>query len=223
MCVPGPQQPPVTTDCVRRSVIPVPRRRSVPRRLTPARLAVGGGLALAVAAGAFFAGRNQGATDIVATVPAPAADATTRPDPVPGTITLFYVAEGGLSLVARQEDLALNARHATEDRARIVVERQLGPAPEPLASPFPAGTRLRGLYVSPGGEAFVDLSNDAARGHGGGSLDELLTVYAIVNAVAVNVPEVSAVQILIDGREVDTLAGHVDLRRPLEPDLRWVS
>jgi hypothetical protein len=28
-------------------------------------------------------------------------------------------------------------------------------------------------------------------------------------------PSVRQVQILIDGREVDTLAGHVDLRRPL--------
>ena len=30
------------------------------------------------------------------------------------------------------------------------------------------------------------------------------------------------VQILIDGKEVDTLAGHVDLRRPLAKSLEWV-
>ena len=30
-----------------------------------------------------------------------------------------------------------------------------------------------------------------------------------------NLPAVTGVQILIDGKEVDTLAGHVDLRRPL--------
>ena len=31
-----------------------------------------------------------------------------------------------------------------------------------------------------------------------------------------------AVQILVDGREVDTLAGHVDLRRPLPAGASWI-
>ena len=31
-----------------------------------------------------------------------------------------------------------------------------------------------------------------------------------------------AVQILVDGKEVDTLAGHVDLRHPLTKSLEWV-
>jgi len=54
--------------------------------------------------------------------------------------------------------------------------------------------------------------------HPGGSAAELLTVYAVVHAVTANLPTIQRVQILIDGREADTLAGHVDLRRPLEPD-----
>jgi hypothetical protein len=31
------------------------------------------------------------------------------------------------------------------------------------------------------------------------------------------------VQILIDGKEADTLAGHVDLRHPLGRSLKWVK
>ena len=46
-------------------------------------------------------------------------------------------------------------------------------------------------------------------------MNELLTVFTIVNAIITNLPDVQSVQLLIDGREVDTLAGHVDLRRPL--------
>ena len=34
---------------------------------------------------------------------------------------------------------------------------------------------------------------------------------------------ISRVQILVDGKEVDTLAGHVDLRHPLEKNLKWVK
>ena len=44
--------------------------------------------------------------------------------------------------------------------------------------------------------------------------DELLTIYALVHALTINLPAVTSVQLLVDGKEVDTLAGHVDLRRP---------
>ena len=61
----------------------------------------------------------------------------------------------------------------------------------------------------------MDLDAVVRIQHTGGSMQELLTVYSLVNTVLVNLPTASAVQILIDGREADTLAGHVDLRRPL--------
>ena len=79
------------------------------------------------------------------------------------------------------------------------------------------------MFVSATGEAFVDLSPEASANHSGGSLAELFTVYAIVNAVTVSLPSVSSVQILIDGREVETLAGHVDLRHPLPKNTTWVK
>ena len=37
-----------------------------------------------------------------------------------------------------------------------------------------------------------------------------------------NLPAVQRVQILVDGKEVDTIAGHVDVRRPLERDTSLV-
>jgi hypothetical protein len=44
-----------------------------------------------------------------------------------------------------------------------------------------------------------------------------------VSALTLNLPAITGVQILIDGKEVDTLAGHLDLRRPLEQDARWIT
>ena len=85
-------------------------------------------------------------------------------------------------------------------------------------SVIPSGTTVRGFYITDRQDAFVDFSSRLVTGHPGGSTTELLTVNAIVNAVTANLPSVQRVQILIDGKEVDTLAGHVDLRRPLERD-----
>ena len=79
------------------------------------------------------------------------------------------------------------------------------------------------IFVADNGTAFVDLSKEAVTNHRGGSLDELFAVYAIVNAVTVNLPAVKGVQILVDGQEVDTLAGHVDLRHPLSRNMEWVG
>lgn len=138
----------------------------------------------------------------------------------PFTATMYYVAADGLGLVRREIEVPYGTDPLS--RARIIVERQLERAPRQLLSPFPRGTRLRAVYLAGDGNLFVDLSGEVTTAHSGGSLDELLTVYALVNALTTNVAEINAVQILVDGREVDTLAGHIDLRQPLTPNLTWV-
>jgi hypothetical protein len=166
--------------------------------------------------------------------PAPAPSSGTPASSVPGrkiTATLYYIAEDGMSLVGVQREVPFGEPVA--EQARWIVETQLGPAPQPFAASVPAGTTLRGVYVTerdcgaaaPSGcqrDAFVDLSAEARTGHTGGALDELFTIYAIVDAITVNLPVISRVQILVEGKEVDTLAGHVDLRHPLEKNLKWV-
>ena len=109
------------------------------------------------------------------------------------------------------------------EQARQIVDAQLTPAPPPLVSAIPQGAALRALYVTDRGDAFVDLSAETRTMHSGGALDELFTVYSIVNALTTNLPAVTRVQILVDGKEVDTLAGHVDLRHPLQKNLKWVK
>jgi spore germination protein GerM len=135
--------------------------------------------------------------------------------------TLFYVSNDGMGLVEFQRQF--DRRTSLQEQARVILEAQLAEPPAPLLSPIPAGTRLRAFYVTERGDAFVDLSEEVTLGHTGGSLEELFTVYAIVNTVTTNFAAISAVQILVNGREVDTLAGHVDLQRPLEQNLQWVA
>ena len=80
-------------------------------------------------------------------------------------------------------------RGAAEARAGTAVRRRC-----------PPGTSLRACSSPSGGDAFVDLSKEAAAAHTGGSLDELFSVYAIVNALTVNLPAIARVQILVDGQ-----------------------
>jgi spore germination protein GerM len=135
--------------------------------------------------------------------------------------TLFYIAPAGDVLVPVEQDVPYAA--APADQARRIVERQLAPAPAGQTSPIPAGTNLRALFLTSKGEAYVDVSKEIVSGHAGGSLQEALTVYAIVNALTVNLPDITSVQVLVDGHEVDTLVGHLDLRHPLRRGTRWVQ
>jgi spore germination protein GerM len=136
------------------------------------------------------------------------------------TATLYYADAEGQGLVPVQREIAL--AEGTVPQGRAILTAQLAPAPDPWVSVIPEGTTLRAFYVTERQEAFVDLSREASANHPGGSFSELLTVYAIVNAVTGNLPAVERVQILVDGKEADTLAGHVDLRRPLTRDLSLV-
>ncbi len=133
---------------------------------------------------------------------------------------LFYVADDGLHLSGVEQDVAYADAPAAQ--AQEILNAQIAPVAEPLMSAIPPGTKLRALYITDRGEAFVDFTGDIVAHHTGGSLDELLTVYTIVDALAANLPAITGVQILVDGKSVDTLAGHVDLRRPLAKDLAWV-
>ncbi len=126
---------------------------------------------------------------------------------------LFYVSEDGAHLRSVERDVPYADQ--TVDQAKEILKEQLAPATEPLVSAVPAGTTLRALFVTPKGEAFVDLSREVAAAHPGGSMNERLTIYTFVHALTSNLPAVKAVQILVDGKEVETLAGHLDMRRPL--------
>lgn len=128
--------------------------------------------------------------------------------------TLYFASEDGMRLVPSEAEVPL--AEGLVAQARSIVEAQLAArAPAPLASTIPKGATLRGVFISQRNEAFVDLDPAIRSTHPGGTLQELMTVYTIVNALLTNLPNLHEVQILIGGQEVDTLAGHVDLRRPL--------
>lgn len=85
-----------------------------------------------------------------------------------------------------------------------------------LAPVIPPGARPQWVQVDRG-VATASFSRELAERHWGGTAGELMTVYAIVHTLA-EVPGVQRVRILIEGKPLETLAGHVDLTEPLAPD-----
>lgn len=152
---------------------------------------------------------------------------TRAPEPaaVPATprikARLFYLTTDGMRLQPSEQEVEFGA--TTTAQARRLIEAQLQAPQPPLMSAVPTGTTLKELFITDRGEAYVDLSAELAHNHAGGSLDEILTVYTLVSVLTENLPSITHVQILIDGHEVDTLAGHMDLRRPLARTSEWIE
>jgi len=79
------------------------------------------------------------------------------------------------------------------------------------AHPLAAGSEVRDVYLVDSGLAVIDLNAAFADGHRSGVLVEQLTVASLVETLTANVPGIVRAKILVEGKERDTLAGHVDL------------
>ena len=134
--------------------------------------------------------------------------------------------ELSLWFASRQEDaLVLERRRVPPsqtplDRVRASLQELIaGPKSHALRT-VTAEVKIREVFIDDQGTAYVDFSEALSQTHPGGPWAEMLTLRSIMQTLVANVPEIKRVQILIEGREVETLAGHIDIRRPL--DTTWI-
>ncbi len=154
------------------------------------------------------------------------APATPSPSPVKAAerrinVKLFFEAVDRPGLVIEERAVVYS-----KDLSRqlvTVLEELIRGSDAGLTNPLEPATRVLDVFVAPEGLAYVDLSSEARPSAGAGSQAEMDAVYAIVNTLTVNFPAVNRVQILVADRPVDTLAGHVDLSRPLAPDMTLLA
>ena len=104
---------------------------------------------------------------------------------------------------------------------QAVIELIKGPENSDLYSTIPEGTQVNELYIADD-IAYIDLSEEIFKNHPGGSSGELMTVYSIVNTLT-EIPPIEGVQILVEGNEMKSLVGHIDISMPLLRDEDWIK
>ena len=139
----------------------------------------------------------------------------TRPvaAPVSGTrmrVALYLADDASGTLRERDQQVTLPPEPSL--RAREVLRALLAEYQQKnSAHPVPAGADVSDVYLVNGNLAVVDLNASFADGHRSGVLVESLTVTSMVQTLAANLPAVTQVKFLVDGKERETLAGHADL------------
>jgi germination protein M len=143
------------------------------------------------------------------------------PEPQEREIKLYF-ANAEASSLASEKRLIQLGTGVQADAVAIMDELVKGPQLEGLYSTIPPETKLLNAFHMDQ-VLILDFSRELQANHPGGSAGELTTVYSIVNTMSENLPGVKRVQILLEGAEVETLAGHLDLSRPLAPDTKWMK
>lgn len=135
-------------------------------------------------------------------------------------VHIYFADRNGRYLQAEERIFTGSERDI--DRGRAIVEALIKGPKSGLMRTIPAGTQLRAYYLAPGKRAYVDLSESITEQYPGGCKSEILTLYSIVNSLILNMPAVSTVKVLVGGRDVPTLAGHIDIRFPFTSDMSLI-
>ncbi|MDH4337829.1 MAG: GerMN domain-containing protein [Candidatus Krumholzibacteria bacterium] len=130
------------------------------------------------------------------------------------TVTLFFAGTDEPIIYGESREVAVGRR--LDEQVRQVIGALIaGPERESGVSAVPPGTQLLGVLLDESATTlFLDFSSELVAAHPGGSAAEYCTIAAVVKTIGENFPEIEAVQFLVDGSQVDTIAGHIRADQP---------
>ena len=129
-------------------------------------------------------------------------------------IRLYFLNPETSELVAEERDFELSRDYI--ESIKQVINKLIDGSATGMLNPIPKGTKLREVFFEPKrGYLYVDFSEALSKAHIGGVTGELLTIQSIIKTLQANFHEIKEVQVLIDGKDVNTIAGHIDISRPL--------
>jgi hypothetical protein len=183
----------------------------IPRSLL---IAVAVLLALVVSMGIYLRHMRRRAAELES----PVADALPVAPPASGpteTVTLYVADDAAGILRARTAQIPLpgGRQQRAEELLRVLLRIYQQPG---ALHPIVPAAEIRAIYLVDPGAAVIDLNAAFADQHRSGILSEQLTVDSLVETLALNVPGIQRVNILVEGKTRDTLAGHADLSDPFD-------
>ncbi len=125
------------------------------------------------------------------------------------SVTVYHATKDATFLVPETYRLP-----KTDHPAQTAIEQLLnGPKNPALIRALPEGTKLKGITVK-NHIAYVDFNDKLIKNGSGGSAGEIMAVGAIVNTLT-EFADIYKVQIMVEGRKINTLYGHMDTSEPL--------
>ncbi len=174
-------------------------------------LGILGGLALLVAGMLWHLSRAPGEESSLLAVDA-------GPEELSGTrgVVLVFPNRDATREITEERQLPSRGR-IDEDLLAVVNALIEGPSGGSGVSALPPGTRvLSAFHDADSRQAVIDFSRELVTAHPGGSASEQATLASILGTIGLNFPEIETCILLVDGAQVETLAGHIGMDRPFE-------
>lgn len=124
-------------------------------------------------------------------------------------LVVYYATKDATYLVGETYVVPKND-HPAQTAIELLIAGTKNPE---LVSVIPVGTKLRNISLKDH-VAYVDFNDKLVKNNHGGSTSEILLVAAIVNTLT-EFHEIQKVQILVEGKMIDTISGHMDIGEPL--------
>lgn len=141
----------------------------------------------------------------------PATQALTAPvDGPAASMTLYLASDDDNTLRPTTVDSPLPTDPG--ERGRLALHTLLGRyLLKGSAHPIGAGSDVHDVYLLDNTSAVVNLNAACADAHRSGIEVEQLTVFSLVLTLKAQLPQLTRVRFLVDGKTRETLAGHIDI------------
>lgn len=133
------------------------------------------------------------------------------------SVVMVFADREALDMVEERRDVVVPEDRTARAKA-ILEELALGPEESGAVATLPKGTHVRSVFFDDAGGVTVDFTHEIVDNHPGGSTGELMTIRSIVRTLAANFAGTKSVRFLVEGKEIETIAGHIDASVPFDVD-----
>ncbi|MBM4340100.1 MAG: GerMN domain-containing protein [Deltaproteobacteria bacterium] len=130
-------------------------------------------------------------------------------------ILLYFSDLSGEYLIGEKRRIA--RKGGVKEEAKEVIDELIRGPKGKLIPTLPSQTKCLALKLDEKGTAVINFNKTLSKEHPGGSSAEIMTTYSIVNSLTQNFSQIKQVQIFIEGKPIETIAGHLSLKQPIVP------
>ncbi len=127
-------------------------------------------------------------------------------------VTIFYPAKSGVT----KEERTVAAGSLPVKMVESVLQEYFSGFKTDLKN-----TVVRGVYRDRNRVFYIDLSDEFRRNFSGDNGDEYYLLKSLYQTIVTNVSEVRDIKILIEGREVESIGGHMMIMTPLRESVSY--
>lgn len=135
-------------------------------------------------------------------------------------IKLYFSSPDASCLMIEEREIE-ECKNINEQIKLIIRELIKGPQTR-LEPTLPSECGIKEVFLHQD-TIFVNFNQNIVEKHCKGSAGEILTTYSIVNTLLDNLNNYKKVQILVEGKEVETLAGHIFFKKPFYKNMTIVK